>query len=63
VERPAEGAEAAEADIEADIRHATIGRAEEEHRPFDAAPLQITLRRFTEGRAEGSIAVFYVSGP
>src|SRR6202011_80719 len=57
VERPAERAQTGEADIEAKVRHAAIGRAQKEHRPLDAAPLQVTVRRFAECRAEGAAEV------
>jgi hypothetical protein len=57
MERPAEGAQAGEADIEANIRHTAIGRPQEEHRPLDAASLQVTVRRFAECRAEGATEV------
>src|SRR3954452_17187057 len=40
-ERAAERAEAGEAHVEADVRDAALGRAQQEHRPLDAAALQV----------------------
>src|SRR5215831_15057531 len=40
-ERPAEGTQAGEADIEADIGDAALGLPQKEHRALDAPPLQI----------------------
>jgi hypothetical protein len=57
VERPAERAQAGEADFEADVGHAVVGCAQEEHRPFDAAALQVAMRRFAERRAERATEV------
>jgi hypothetical protein len=57
VERPAEGAQACEADFEADVGHAMVGCAQEEHRPFDAAALQVAMGRFAERRPEGATEV------
>src|SRR3954463_1384161 len=44
-ERPAEGPEAVEADVEADLGHAAVGLYEQEHRPLHAAALQVAMRR------------------
>src|SRR4051812_13438160 len=49
-ERPAEGPETGEADIEADIGHASIRLAQEEHRALDATPLEVPVRRLPEDR-------------
>src|ERR687894_2094405 len=46
--RAAERAEAREADGEADLRHGRVGLAQERHRPFQAAPLQVAVRRLAE---------------
>src|SRR5690242_8575735 len=53
-ERPAERAEAVEADVERDLGHAAVGLAQQEHRALDAAALQIAVRRLAEGRLEGA---------
>ena len=52
-ERPAERAEAREADVEADLGDAALGLAQHEHRPLDAAALEVAVRRLAEGGAEG----------
>jgi hypothetical protein len=57
VERPAEGAQAGEADIEADVGHAAVGGTQEEHRPFDTAALQVAMRRFAERRMKRATEV------
>src|SRR2546426_2240204 len=41
VERSAERAEAGETDLHADVGHAPVGPAEEEHRALDATALQV----------------------
>ena len=48
MERPAEGAEAAEADVEADVGDAAFGLAQEEHRALHATPLEVPMRRLPE---------------
>src|SRR3954447_16800014 len=53
-ERAAEGAEAREADVEADLGHAALGLPQEEHRPLDAPALKVTVRRLAERGAEGA---------
>src|SRR5487761_74715 len=53
VEGAAESAEAVEADLEADVGHAPIAFAQQEHRALDPAPLEVTMRRFAKGRSEG----------
>src|SRR5436190_13574305 len=53
-ERPAERAEAREADVEGHVGHAPIGLAQQEHRALDAAALEVAVRRLAEGRAEGA---------
>src|ERR1700750_2973519 len=47
-ERPAERAEAREPDVEADLRDGAVGLAQERHRPFDPAPLQVAVRGLAE---------------
>src|SRR2546425_4927829 len=51
-ERAAEGAEAVEADVEADLGHRPVRLAQELHRPLDAATLQVAVRGLPERRAE-----------
>jgi hypothetical protein len=51
-ERPAERAEAREADVEADLRDAAVGLAQEERRALDPAALQVAVRRLAEDGAE-----------
>src|SRR6266480_2890457 len=53
-ERPAEGAEAVEADVEADVGDAAPGLAQHEHRALDAPALQIAMRSLAERGAEGA---------
>ena len=53
-ERAAEGPQAVEADIEADVGHAAVGLAQPEHRAFDSPPLQVAVRRLTENGPEGT---------
>src|SRR2546430_1706553 len=52
-EGPAEAAEAAEADIEADLTHAGVGLPQEEHRSLHAAALQVAMGRLAERVAKG----------
>src|ERR687894_62903 len=44
-ERAPERAEAGEADVQADVAHAAVGLAQHEHRPLDAPPLEVAVRR------------------
>src|SRR5881396_203135 len=53
-ERPAEGPQAHEADVEADVGDAAVGFAEEEHRALYPPPLQVSVRRLSEHRAEAA---------
>src|SRR5260370_8071911 len=48
----AEGAEAVEADIEADVSDAALGFAQLEHRALDPPALKVAVRRLAEGRAK-----------
>ena len=52
VEHAAEGPEAREADVEADVGDAAVGLAQQEHRPFHPPPLQVAVRRLPEDGAE-----------
>src|SRR5579864_9453463 len=52
VERLAEGAEACEADVEADVGDASIGAAEQVERSLDASALQVAMRGLAECRAK-----------
>jgi hypothetical protein len=56
-EGPAERSEAREADVEADVRDAALGLAEEEHRPLNAPALQVAVGRLAEDRAEAPAEV------
>src|SRR5918992_2550381 len=51
-EGPAERPQAREAHVEADLGNAALGLTEHEHRPLDAAALQVAVRRLAEGRAK-----------
>jgi hypothetical protein len=56
-ERSAEGPQAGETDIEADIRDASIRLPEQEHGPLDASPLEVAMGRLAEGRPEPAAEV------
>src|SRR5215210_2331481 len=47
-ERAAEGAEAREPHLEADLRHGPLGLAQQRHRALEPAALQVTVRRLAE---------------
>src|SRR5438876_12404271 len=49
-ERPAEGAEAVEADVEADLGHRPVRLAQELHRPLGVAALQVRVQWLRERR-------------
>src|SRR5579875_4193022 len=51
-EGAAERPKAGEADIEADLRHRTMGLAQQLHRPLHPGSLQISVRSLPEGGAE-----------
>src|SRR4051812_44248672 len=51
-EGPAERPEAREPDVEADVGDGAVGLAEQEHRPLDAAALEVAVRRLAERRPE-----------
>jgi hypothetical protein len=54
VEGPAECAQAADTDVEANVRYAPIRGTQEKHRAFDAPALEIAVRGLAERRAEGA---------
>ena len=56
-ERAAEGAQAVEADVEADVGDAAVGLAQQEHRALDPPPLQVAVRRLPEDGAEAAAEV------
>src|SRR6476620_2280938 len=53
-EHPAERPQAGEADVEADVGHAAVGLAEQEHRALDPPPLQIAVRCLSEHTPEAA---------
>src|ERR1700682_1594380 len=53
VKRPAEGAEAAEADVQADISDASLGFTQQEHGALHPPSLQVAVRGLAKGRLEG----------
>src|SRR5260370_28897159 len=53
----AEGAEAVEADIEADVSDAALGFAQLEHRAFDPPALEVAMRRLAEGPSDAPYEV------
>src|ERR1700674_1063207 len=52
-EGPAESAEAAKADVEADVSDAARCLPQQEHRPLHPPALQVAMRRLAESRAKG----------
>jgi hypothetical protein len=56
-ERPAEGSQTRESDVEADIGDAAVGFAQEEHRALHPSPLQVAVRRLAEHVAEAAAEV------
>src|SRR5262249_12865205 len=56
-ERPAEGPEAGEADVEADVGDAAVGLPQQEHRALYPPPLQVAVRRLAEHGAEAAAEV------
>src|SRR5215210_3084713 len=57
LEGPAEGAEAVEADVQADLAHAPVGLPQKEHRALDPPPLEVPVGGLPEGGAEGPYEV------
>src|SRR5215211_9525962 len=53
----AEGAEAAEADLEADLRHRQLGLPQELLGALDPAPAQVLVRSLAEGPLEAAAEV------
>ena len=53
-ERAAEGAQAGEADVEADVGDAAVRLAQQEHGAFYPSPLEVPVRRLAEDRSEGA---------
>src|SRR5947199_6674777 len=51
---PAKGAQAGEPHVQADVRHAPVGRAQQEHGSFDPPALEVAVRRLAKGGAEGA---------
>src|SRR4051812_16330047 len=51
-ERPAERAEAVEADVEADLGHGRVGLAQQLHRALNPTALEVAVRRLAERRPE-----------
>src|SRR2546429_9738968 len=51
---PAERAQAGKSHVEADIRNAAVGRAQQEHGAFDPPALQGPVGGLAEGRSERS---------
>src|SRR5712692_143727 len=62
-ECPAERAQAREADLEADVRHASVGLTKHEHGALDPPSLKVAVRRLTERRAKGAdeVGIGYAS--
>src|ERR1700737_2393516 len=50
----AERAQAVESYVKADVRHAAVGRPQEEHGSLDPPALEVAVRGFTEGRPKRS---------
>src|SRR5699024_5791322 len=53
VEGTAERAQTGEPDIQADVGHAALRRAEQEHRPLDPTALEIAVRCLAERGTKG----------
>ena len=53
-ERAAEGPDACEADVEANVGDAAVSLAQQEHRALHPPPLEVTVRRLPEGRPEAA---------
>src|SRR6202011_706182 len=48
-----EGAETGEAHVQADVGHATVGPAQQEHGALDSTALKVPVRRLAKGRSKG----------
>src|SRR5215831_18625313 len=53
-ERPAEGPQAREADVVANVGDAPLGLAQQEHRPLDPATLEVAVWRLAEAGVEAA---------
>src|SRR3977135_2176395 len=53
-ERATKRAQARKADVEANVGDAAIGLAQQVHRTFHAASLEVAMRRLTKGRSKRS---------
>ncbi len=53
-ERAAEGPQAGEVDVDADVGDAAVGLAQQEHRAVHPPPPQVTVRRLPEDGAEAA---------
>src|SRR5882724_6762632 len=53
-EGPAERAQAREPDVQADVGHAAVGFAQQEHRALDPTALQVAVRGLAERSPEGA---------
>src|SRR5437667_3556697 len=51
---PAKGAQAGEPHVQADVRYAPVGSAQQEHGPFDPPALEVTVWRLAKCGAEGA---------
>src|SRR5436853_6616751 len=56
-EGPTEGTQAGEADVEADVGHAAVRLAQQEHRALYSPPLQVAVRRRAKGVAKSAAEV------
>jgi hypothetical protein len=54
MESPAERAQAAEADIEANVRYASVSGTQKKHRALNAPTLQVAVRGLSKRRAKGA---------
>jgi hypothetical protein len=65
VERPAECAQTAETDVEANVRYTSIRGTQEKHRTLNAPALEIAMRSLAERRAEGAdeVRLGYLRNP
>src|SRR5690242_7915747 len=63
--RPAERAEAREADVEANLGDGAVALAQHEHRALDAAALQVAVRRLAKRRPKRAdeVGLRYVRDP
>ena len=57
MERAAEGPDASETHVKANVGDAAVGLAQHEHGALDPPPLQVTVRRLAEDGAEAAAEV------